>query len=111
MRRVVLVLAAFFVSLSLTGGAIAHAMEPIGCIDNSVAASMGHTNGDGDQVPFDGDKGYPHHHGVCHSHLVCNAMISSGVVVALNADCLDPIRAFLSVPAAPTDPALRPPIA
>lgn len=49
---------------------IAHAMEPGTCLDARTAAQSGHFDGDSDQVPRDGDKGYPHHHGGGHSHYV-----------------------------------------
>ncbi|ARS26437.1 hypothetical protein [Sphingomonas sp. KC8] len=111
MRRVLLILAAFFVSLSLTGGAIAHAGEPLACVDSEVAASMGHVSGDSDQVPSDAGKGYVHHHGGCHGHQVCDAVASDGVTTAYHAtDRLLP-AGLQFIPASPTDPALRPPIA
>ncbi len=111
MGRIILILTALFTSLSLTTGSIAHALEPIGCIDNTTAASLGHSNGDGDQVPSDADKGYAHHHGGCHGHQVCDAVAEAPIAGSdLNADQQAPARvAFL--PADTADPSLRPPIA
>lgn len=111
MRRVFLILAAFFVSLSLTGGAVAHAGEPLACIDSEVAASMGHVSGDSDQVPSDAGKGYVHHHGGCHGHQVADAISNSVAMVVFHTTEPRPLRAFKFVPLATADPALRPPIA
>lgn len=111
MRRLFLMLAAIFVSLSLTGGAIAHAAEPVACIDTSTAASMGHTTGDADQVPKDAEKGYPHHHGGCHGHQVCDRVSEAVVVTGFHTAVSLPLRSLLFVPLATADPALRPPIA
>ena len=58
------------VSLSLTAGAMAHAAEPIGCLDAEVAADLGHASGDRDQVPSDSGKATPHHHGGCQGHQI-----------------------------------------
>ncbi len=68
MSRFLLALAVFCASLSLAMGAVAHAAEPIACIDATTAQSMGHSPGDSDEVPADSDKGYPHHHGGCQVH-------------------------------------------
>ncbi len=111
MRRVLLIFAALYVSLSLTGGSIAHAMEPISCVDSATAASMGHSNGDGDQVPSDANKGFTHHHGGCHSHQVCDAVKSEVLPIAFGMDNPSPLFGFQYLPLATADPALRPPIA
>ncbi len=111
MRRILLMFVALFVGLSLTGGAMAHAMEPIACVDNASAASLGHSNGDGDQVPSDSDKGYPHHHGGCHGHQVCDRVGNSTLTVSFVTTDMRPVRGFLFIPLATADPALRPPIA
>ncbi len=48
--------------LSLGFGSVAHAAEGPG-VEVSTVTSIGHADGDGDQVPADSQKGYPHHHG------------------------------------------------
>lgn len=111
MRRLFLILTAIFVGLSLTGGAMAHAVEPVECIDISTAASVGHTTGDADQVPSDSEKGYPHHHGGCHGHQICDRIAEPVMVTGLHTTDPRPLRSFLFVPLATADPALRPPIA
>ena len=111
MRRLVLMIAALFVSLSLTGGAVAHAMEPVACVDTSMAATMGHSAGDADQVPKDSGKGYPHHHDGCHGHQICDRVSEAVVVPGFHTIESLPLRSLLFVPLATGDPALRPPIA
>lgn len=61
---------AILLSLSLTGGTLAHAMEPVTCVDTQVASQLGHFEGDRDEVLGDEDKGTAHHHGGCHGHHV-----------------------------------------
>lgn len=55
-------------AIMLGGQATAHVLEPIAAISPLEAASTGHTAGDADEIPADGDKGYPHHHAACHDH-------------------------------------------
>ncbi|HWK42808.1 MAG TPA: hypothetical protein VNR60_12870 [Croceibacterium sp.] len=67
MRRLVAMLA-ILLSLLLTAGSMAHAMEPVICIEGEVASAFGHFDGDGDEVPSDDGKAAPHHHASCHGH-------------------------------------------
>jgi hypothetical protein len=68
-KRLLALFLAFALSLSMTSGALAHGMEPIGCMDAAQStASDGHAEGDADEVPADADKAYPHHHGTCQGH-------------------------------------------
>ena len=108
--------AAFFVylalALSLAFGSVAHATEGLPCIEVSADDSpFLHADGDGDQVPADPEKAYPHHHGGCHGHHI-------GVPVKLLSVEQSRIAPMLPRPfdrgraaRAPEDPALRPPIA
>lgn len=111
MSRVLLLLMAFFVSLSITTAAVAHAMEPVTCIDSTTAQNMGHSSGDGDQVPADSEKGYPHHHGGCHAHQLADRVVEPQMAVMMNIQSMQPIAFVQSVSASPADPAIRPPIA
>lgn len=70
MGRLLALILICFVSLSLIAGTVAHAAEPIGCLDGDVAAGLGHADGDRDQVPSDYDRAAPHHHGGCHGHQI-----------------------------------------
>jgi hypothetical protein len=99
----------FMLALSLGLGSAAHAAETAGGVEISAATSIDHVNGDGDQVPADSQKGYPHHHSGCHGHDIGVPMTPKGVATVAG------LRATLSawdngpMPLAPSDPALRPP--
>lgn len=111
MKRLLAILLAFFLSVNLAYGAVAHAMEPAVSIDNGVAYSMGHTPGDADQVPADSDKGYPHHHAGCHGHQVAEPEQSYSTPNAcVTKAAIAPAASAKLVPA-PTMPENRPPIA
>ncbi|MBW6528499.1 hypothetical protein KZ813_16775 [Sphingomonas sp. RHCKR7] len=54
--------------LALTGfSGMAHAADVAGGSIAGYELSV-HAAGDGDEVPSDSDKGYPHHHSSCHGH-------------------------------------------
>ncbi|WP_225011143.1 hypothetical protein [Novosphingobium percolationis] len=109
MHRLTILFACLAVFLTLGVGSITHAMEPIVCIDANSAAEIGHTDGDGDQVPADSDKGYPHHHGSCHGHHVAAPLAKADTVGQdKNASIMLPTQET-ALTAAPADPALRPP--
>jgi hypothetical protein len=109
MKRWITLFACLAVFLSFGMGSIAHAMEPIVCLDANTAAETGHAEGDGDQVPADSDKGYPHHHGSCHGHHVAAPMAKTDPVTQdLAASVIRPKLATAMATAA-DDPALRPP--
>ena len=109
MRRLIILALSMLLASSLGLGSVAHAAEPITCVEGSAASAAGHVDGDGDQVPADAEKGYPHHHGGCHGHHV-------GVPITA-----DPVPYALAQPAGRVtweqahsagvvgDPALRPP--
>ncbi len=67
MRRLLPFLACLMLVLTAWVG-VAHAAEVGGCIETSQYDAASHADGDGDQVPGDADKDYPHHHGSCHAH-------------------------------------------
>ena len=70
MRRLIILVLSLLLASSLGLGSAAHASEPITCVETPAASSIGHVDGDADQVPADAEKGYPHHHGGCHGHHV-----------------------------------------
>ena len=111
MGRLLFALAAFFAMLSVTTGAVAHATEPMACIDTSTAVSIGHSSGDSDQVPADADKGYPHHHGGCHGHQIGDVVADLAEVDAPETAITIQVLAADFVPRSPVHIALRPPIA
>lgn len=112
MSRLLIALTFICVSLSLTMGAIAHAAEPISCIDETTAQSMGHSPGDSDQVPADSDKNYPHHHGGCHVHQqALDRAVVPQLTIAIDRNLSLPPFLSKYLPTSTVDPALRPPIA
>lgn len=70
MRRLLAIFMCLLLASTLGLGSVAHANEPVTCVDTSAASSIDHSADDGDQVPADAEKGYPHHHGGCHGHHV-----------------------------------------
>lgn len=114
MRRLLTVLACLMLVLSLGATATAHALERP---DSSGAANAGsgspiaggHVPDDSDQVPADGSKGYPHHHGGCHGDHVA-APVKVVLAVSLLDVRLAPVPAGGFVrPRSTADPTLRPP--
>lgn len=68
MRKLLPFLACLMLVLTTWAG-MAHAAEA-GGVETSRLEMVAHTPGDGDEVPADADKGYPHHHASCHEHHV-----------------------------------------
>ncbi|MCP1471990.1 hypothetical protein J3E64_003705 [Sphingobium sp. OAS761] len=111
MIRLLSLFACFALMLSFVSASVAHAMEPVGCIDANQSAAAGHSEGDADQVPADSDKAYPHHHGGCHGHHVAAALQDAELA---NAFAGQRIRFGWASPvreATPVHAELRPPIA
>jgi len=71
-RRLLPLLACLMLMLTTMSG-MAHAADVAGGSITGVELSA-HTDGDSDEVPSDSDKGYPHHHTVCHGHEVGKPM-------------------------------------
>lgn len=109
MRRQLFSLLCFMLASTLGLGAVAHASEPVTCVEAAAASSIGHTDSDTDQVPADAEKGYPHHHGSCHGHHVGVPIATDPVpfTVSRNAGALSWEQAHGAGLTA--DPALRPP--
>ncbi len=114
MRLLLNLLLCLTLVVGLGSTAMAHALEnpdvtvsaqaPVG-----VQLAEGHSPGDADQVPADGDKGYPHHHGGCHGdHAAAPIKIASATSTAsLRSTPISKVRTML--PRSTADPALRPP--
>jgi hypothetical protein len=109
MKRWITLFACLAVFLSFGMGSIAHEMEPVACLDANSAAEAGHNNGDGDEVPADGDKGYPHHHGNCHGHHVAAPMAEADPLGQNLAGSMIRPKLATALATAADDPALRPP--
>ncbi len=109
MHRLTILFACLAVFLTLGVGSVSHAMESVVCIDANSAAEIGHADGDGDQVPADSDKVYPHHHGSCHGHHVAAPMAKAEAVCQdKTASMMRPTRSVALTTAA-EEAALRPP--
>lgn len=111
MGRLLTLILMCVVSLSLMTGTVAHAAEPIGCLDLEVAAGIGHTDGDRDQAPSDDGTATPHHHGGCQGHQI-GEPVKEGLARPSHRRATMPVFADVAVRVStPTDPAHRPPIA
>lgn len=94
---------------SLGWGTIAHASEGPRCIEASSTEALEHASGDGDQVPSDSDKDFPHHHNSCHGHHI-GVTVTSDVshAVIMSGKSLIQVEQDHLASASP-DTALRPP--
>lgn len=114
MRCLMNFLAYLTIALSFGTTAAAHVLERPDIVGSSTETGvdeveLGHAPGDAGQVPSDSDKGYPHHHGGCHSDHVA-APIEDTNTALTHALRLAPIFASSSIRTLSTaDPALRPP--
>ncbi len=89
---------------------VAHAAEPMTCIELADDNGL-HSSDDGDQVPADGEKGYPHHHGGCHGHHVAPPLAMTGAWPERGVADRHWRAAAAKLAASCGYPALRPPIA
>ena len=88
-------LTALMLLTSIGVSTVAHAAEPFGCTDMVASpATPNHVDCGMVQVPADADKGYPHHHGVCHGHQIaatdasgpaCHLRLAAGLALATDA--------------------------
>ena len=115
-RRMLASIAAVMLMLTLVSGFQAApafaATGPDGCATAVVGDNApGHSAGDADEVPSDGDKATPHHHNISHSHELA--------VPAAEVSAIDYMSASRPVGRGPSAPPpavaerrdLRPPIA
>lgn len=102
------VMLAVLLSISLATGVMAHAAEPVACIDSETASALGHFEGDRDEVPSDIDKGTPHHHATCHGHHIAEPARESRISLVSMIKSLLSIANAVDGSSAPTYPAYRP---
>lgn len=109
MPRLSALILSLILALTLGLGSVAHAAEGVSGAEVPQSLAWAHSEKDGDQVPADSDKGYPHHHMSCHG---------DHVGVPITPEPVLPVSALRACPAeweqgpitpASTDPALRPP--
>ncbi|MCM8732083.1 hypothetical protein ACFO8O_14040 [Hephaestia sp. GCM10023244] len=110
MSRLIALLTACALVLALGLGSIAHAMEPIGCVDAATEAAVGHLEGNTDQNSG-GAEAPLHHHGGCHGHHISTTSDGSPSVPHVLTSALAPSHDAAALPGRGAGPALRPPIA
>lgn len=111
MGRLLRLFACIALTLSVGMGSLAHAVEPIGCIDVAQSLSGDHSTDDADQVPADAEKAYPHHHGGCHGHHVAATLNGVGVAIVIPSRFVSIGWQATLLAQAPAPSTLRPPIA
>lgn len=108
MRALLPFLACLMLVLTVWSG-VAHATEIAGSVEASFSEMFAHVDGDGDQVPADADKGYPHHHASCHGHDVGTPLSSRMTVPMRIAENNFGVRTFPAIVSHDGEQALRPP--
>lgn len=98
-------------ALTLGLGTVAHATEPLVGIDTKLAVELGHSPTDGDEVPADHDKAFPHHHADCHGHQFAKADAAAAQLQFLSLGASPVISVSTMTVLARGSPDLRPPIA
>lgn len=110
MSRWTTLFGALMLVLMLWSGSAAHAVEELNC--NPVAAeTIGHYEGDTDQVPADPDMGVAHHHAGCSGHQLAAPLDSMGLDIAITGVAKPYVRPLTGLPDVVPDAELRPPIA
>jgi hypothetical protein len=113
-RRLLNILAYLTIALSLGTTATAHVMERPDIVVASTETgvteiALGHAPGDADQVPSDGDKGYPHHHGGCHGDHVAAPVKATSTAYVGDLRLAASFASHSMRPLSTADPQLRPP--
>jgi hypothetical protein len=111
MRRLQSLISALMLVLVLWTAPAARAAEAIDCSEVAASTTIGHFEGDGDEVPADSDGATPHHHNACSGHCLA---VPAGAQCAEHHDdagkLLIAASSDLSGGSGP-DTSLRPPIA
>ena len=109
MRRLSALLLSLILVLLLGLGSAAHATEGAGGMEVPQSLAWAHSVDDGDQVPADSDKNYPHHHVSCHGDHIGVPVTANTIIQAGVARVVPPAWDQSAIAPASTDPALRPP--
>lgn len=107
MRKLVPFLACLMLVVATWTG-MAHAAEARG-IEAGEVDIAAHIAGDGDEVPADADKGYPHHHATCHEHHVNTSVLRTAAIPILASPPLPTMANSRAIGAYEPEAALRPP--
>ena len=110
-RQFLCMLMLVFCVFSLAGGTVAHAMEPVQCVELSDTMGSNHASGDTDQVPSDFGKASPHHHGGCHSHQLSEPRAEGTASFTPTSATIFVFSVVDAIVSTEPDLALRPPIA
>lgn len=109
MHRLFAFLVSVTIALSLGLGSAAHATEWVSGMEVPQSLAWMHSAHDGDEVPRDADKNYPHHHMSCHGDHI-GVPVAAVPVMQVAALRIAPLALDQSrLARAPTHPALRPP--
>jgi hypothetical protein len=107
MRKLLPLLACLMLVLTTWAG-MAHAAEASG-VEMSRTEMAAHAPGDGDEVPADADKGYPHHHASCHEHHVNTPIVLTTISQTAAASRMPSAVCSRALSGHDTEAALRPP--
>lgn len=110
MNRWTSLIGAMLLILMLWTGGAAHAAEGFDCIP-ATSATVGHFEGDADQVPASREQGAAHHHSGCSGHQVAAPTASAALAITFRSRPVPAARQFGGVPGRGPPAALRPPIA
>jgi hypothetical protein len=107
MRKLVPLLACLMLVLTAWAGMV-HAAEA-GGVEMSRTETAVHAPGDGDEVPADADKAYPHHHASCHEHHADTPVVGTMIGRTLVASTIPPAVRSRALSGHDTEAGLRPP--
>lgn len=109
MRRLLALLLFLALAIPVGMGSVAHAMEPVACLDMQEASQLGHAIGDADETPGDAGKAYPHHHAGCAGHVVAIPASGSTPPAPRRLEALAPPALAPALAAAASEAPRRPP--
>ena len=110
MPRWTALLGALMLVLMIWTGSAAHAAEQLDCLPVA-AETLGHFDGDSDQVPADPDQGVAHHHAGCSGHQLAGPASSNDLHSGLSSLHVPFPSLAADLAGRTPDANLRPPIA
>lgn len=107
MRKLLPFLACLMLVLTMWAG-MTHAAEASG-VETGRAEMAAHASGDGDEVPADADRDYPHHHASCHEHHVNTPIVRTTISSPVAVSTMPPASRSRALSGHDPEAALRPP--
>ncbi len=107
MRKLLPFLACLMLVLTMWAG-MTHAAEASG-VETGRTEMAAHAPGDGDEVPADADRGYPHHHASCHEHNVDTPIVRTTIGPTVAASSIPLASRSRALTGHDPETALRPP--